>query len=269
MLLEVQHVAKRFGRIDALSDVHFGVGEGKVVALLGDNGAGKSTLIKILSGIHKPDRGQIVWQGTPVTFGSPHDAHQRGISTVYQDLAVVDLMSVYRNMFLGREDTITRGRWPFRWIDRNRAMRETNAALAELGIRLRSADETVARMSGGERQSIAIARGVHFSAKLLILDEPTSALSLKQSQRVLSSIESARGRGLSIIFITHNVHHVFSVADRYVVLSHGRTVADLAHGECTIADLSDLIIRGQEALGGVVPAVKPGGGSPPPMGIGP
>jgi simple sugar transport system ATP-binding protein len=247
-LLRVDHVSKRFGHIDALTDVHFAVGQAKVVALLGDNGAGKSTLIKILSGIHKPDRGRILWQDEPVTFGSPHDAHERGIATVYQDLAVVDLMSVYRNMFLGREDAITRGVWPFRWIDRKRAMRETNAALAELGIRLRSADETVARMSGGERQSIAIARGVHFSAKLLILDEPTSALSLKQSQRVLQSIDNARQRGLSIIFISHNVHHVFSVADRYVVLSHGRTIADVARGDCTVEELSDLIIRGEDAV---------------------
>jgi simple sugar transport system ATP-binding protein len=247
-LLEMKDVSKRFGHIEALTDVRFRVDEAKVVALLGDNGAGKSTLIKILSGIHQPDSGQILWQGQPVSFGSPHEAHERGISTVYQDLAVVDLMSVYRNMFLGREDAITRGVWPFRSLDRKRAIQETNTALAELGIHLRSAEETVARMSGGERQSIAIARGVHFSAKLLILDEPTSALSLKQSQRVLHSIESARERGLSIIFISHNVHHVFSVADRFVVLSHGRTIADVAREQCSIADLSDLIIRGQDAL---------------------
>jgi simple sugar transport system ATP-binding protein len=247
-LLEMNHVSKRFGHIEALTDVHFRVGEAKVVALLGDNGAGKSTLIKIMSGIHQPERGQILWQGKPITFSTPHDAHRCGIATVYQDLAVVDLMSVYRNMFLGREDAITRGVWPFRWIDRKRAIAETTAALAELGIHLRSADETVARMSGGERQSIAIARGVHFSAKLLILDEPTSALSLKQSQRVLQSIESARQRGLSIVFISHNVHHVFSVADQFVVLSHGKTIADIARGECSITELSDLIIRGQDAI---------------------
>jgi simple sugar transport system ATP-binding protein len=247
-LLEMHHVSKRFGHIEALTDVHFLVGEAQVVALLGDNGAGKSTLIKIMSGVHQPDAGQILWQGQPVSFSSPHDAHKFGIATVYQDLAVVDLMSVYRNMFLGREDAITRGVWPFRWIDRKRAVRETNTALAELGIHLRSADETVARMSGGERQSIAIARGVHFSAKLLILDEPTSALSLKQSQRVLQSIEGARERGLAIVIISHNVHHVFSVADRFVILSHGRTIADVARGDCTIEELSGLIIRGQDAV---------------------
>jgi simple sugar transport system ATP-binding protein len=243
----MNHVSKRFGHVHALTDVHFSVGVAKVVALLGDNGAGKSTLIKIMSGIHQPDSGEILWDGAPVTFETPHDAHQRGISTVYQDLAVVDLMSVYRNMFLGREDAITMRIGPFRWLDRKRAIRETNAALAQLGIHLRSAEETVARMSGGERQSIAIARGVHFSARLLILDEPTSALSLKQTQRVLRSIESARERGLSVVVISHNVHHVYSVADRFVVLSHGRTIADLARSECSIEDLSDLVIRGGEA----------------------
>jgi simple sugar transport system ATP-binding protein len=247
-LLEMNHVSKRFGHIQALTDVHFSVGAAKVVALLGDNGAGKSTLIKIMSGIHQPDTGQILWDGKPVTFATPQDAHQRGISTVYQDLAVVDLMSVYRNMFLGREDAIVIRIGPFRWLDRKRAIRETNAALAQLGIHLRSAEETVARMSGGERQSIAIARGVHFSARLLILDEPTSALSLKQTQRVLQSIESARDRGLSVIIISHNVHHVHAVADQFVVLSHGRTIADIARGECSIEQLSDLVIRGEDAV---------------------
>jgi simple sugar transport system ATP-binding protein len=247
-LLEINHVSKRFGHIQALTDVHFSVGAAKVVALLGDNGAGKSTLIKIMSGIHQPDSGQLLWDGEPVTFATPQDAHQRGIATVYQDLAVVDLMSVYRNMFLGREDAITIRIGPFRWLDRKRAIRETNAALAQLGIHLRSAEETVARMSGGERQSIAIARGVHFSARLLILDEPTSALSLKQTQRVLQSIESARDRGLSVIIISHNVHHVYSVADQFVVLSHGRTIAELARGSCSIEELSDLVIRGDDAV---------------------
>jgi simple sugar transport system ATP-binding protein len=247
-LLEMNHVSKRFGHIQALSDVHFSVGVARVVALLGDNGAGKSTLIKIMSGIHQPDSGRILWEGLPVTFATPQDAHQRGISTVYQDLAVVDLMSVYRNMFLGREDAITMRFGPFRWLDRKRAIRQTNAALAQLGIHLRSAEETVARMSGGERQSIAIARGVHFSARLLILDEPTSALSLKQTQRVLKSIESARDRGLSVVVISHNVHHVYSVADQFVVLSHGRTIADLTRRDCSIEELSDLVIRGEDAV---------------------
>jgi simple sugar transport system ATP-binding protein len=250
-LLEMNHVSKRFGHIQALTDVHFTVGVAKVVALLGDNGAGKSTLIKIMSGIHQPDSGQILWEGAPVTFETPQDAHQRGISTVYQDLAVVDLMSVYRNMFLGREDAITMRFGPFRWLDRKRAISETNAALARLGIHLRSAEETVARMSGGERQSIAIARGVHFSARLLILDEPTSALSLKQTRRVLQSIESARDRGLSVVVISHNVHHVYSVADQFVVLSHGRTIADLPRRDCSIEKLSDLVIRGDDAVAGV------------------
>jgi simple sugar transport system ATP-binding protein len=245
-LLEVRGVSKRFGRIDALKNVSLALGEAEVLALLGDNGAGKSTLIKILNGLFRPDRGQMLWQGEPVQFTSPRDAYDLGIATVYQDLAVVDLMSIYRNMFLGRESEITRGVWPFRWLDRRRARREARDALAQIGITIRNPDEPVARLSGGERQSIAIARGVHFSAKLLILDEPTSALSVKQSAEVLRSIEQARDKGLSVIVISHNVHHVYPVADRFVILSHGESIADFKRGECTKEEVSDLIVQGRQ-----------------------
>jgi simple sugar transport system ATP-binding protein len=245
-LLEARRISKRFGRIEALRGVNLSLGSAEVLALLGDNGAGKSTLIKILNGLFRPDRGEIVWQGTPVHFSSPRDAYGLGIATVYQDLAVVDLMSIYRNMFLGRETEITRGIWPFRWLDRKRAKREARAALAEIGIDIRNPDEAVARMSGGERQSIAIARGVHFSARLLILDEPTSALSLKQSAQVLKSIDEARDKGLSVIVISHNVHHVYPVADRFVVLSHGESIAEFKRGERSKEEVSDLIVRGRE-----------------------
>jgi simple sugar transport system ATP-binding protein len=247
-LLEARGISKRFGRIDALRNVTLGLGKSEVLALLGDNGAGKSTLIKILNGLFPPDRGDILWEGRPVRFHSPRDAYDLGIATVYQDLAVVDLMSIYRNMFLGREDEITRGFWPFRWLDRRRARREARAALAEIGITIRNPDEPVARLSGGERQSIAIARGVHFSAKLLILDEPTSALSLKQSAQVLKSIEQAREKGLSVIVISHNVHHVYPVADRFVILSHGESIADFKRGERTKEEVSDLIVQGRQLV---------------------
>ncbi len=245
-LLEVRGLSKRFGRIEALKNVSLALGEAEVLALLGDNGAGKSTLIKILNGLFRPDRGQMLWQGGPVQFTSPRDAYDLGIATVYQDLAVVDLMSIYRNMFLGRENEITRGVWPFRWLDRRRARREARDALAQIGITIRNPDEPVARLSGGERQSIAIARGVHFSAKLLILDEPTSALSVKQSAEVLRSIEQARDKGLSVIVISHNVHHVYPVADRFVILSHGESIADFKRGECTKEEVSDLIVQGRQ-----------------------
>jgi simple sugar transport system ATP-binding protein len=247
-LLEARGISKRFGRIVALKNVDLAVGETEVLALLGDNGAGKSTLIKILNGLFRPDRGQIVWEGRPVQFHSPRDAYDLGIATVYQDLAVVDLMSIYRNMFLGREQEITRGFWPFRWLDRRRARREARAALGEIGIDIRNPDEPVARLSGGERQSIAIARGVHFSAKLLILDEPTSALSVKQSAQVLKSIEQAREKGLSVIVISHNVHHVYPVADRFVILSHGESIADFKRGERTKEEVSDLIVQGRQLV---------------------
>jgi simple sugar transport system ATP-binding protein len=247
-LLEARGISKRFGRIEALRNVSLALEEAEVLALLGDNGAGKSTLIKILNGLFPPGRGQILWQGQPVSFDSPRDAYRLGIATVYQDLAVVDLMSIYRNMFLGREEEITRGFWPFRWLDRRRARREARAALAEIGISIRNPDEPVARLSGGERQSIAIARGVHFSAKLLILDEPTSALSLKQSAQVLKSIEQAREKGLSVIVISHNVHHVYPVADRFVILSHGESIADFKRGERTKEEVSELIVQGRQLV---------------------
>jgi len=247
-LIEARAISKRFGRIDALKNVDLGLGEAEVLALLGDNGAGKSTLIKILNGLFRPDRGEILWEGRPVRFDSPRDAYDLGIATVYQDLAVVDLMSIYRNMFLGREQEIMRGFWPLRWIDRRRARREARAALAEIGITIRNPDEPVARLSGGERQSIAIARGVHFSARLLILDEPTSALSVRQSAQVLRSIEQAREKGLSVIVISHNVHHVYPVADRFVILSHGESIADFKRGERTKEEVSDLIVQGRQLV---------------------
>jgi simple sugar transport system ATP-binding protein len=247
-VLEARGISKRFGRIVALKNVDLALGEAEVLALLGDNGAGKSTLIKILNGLFRPDRGQIVWEGRPVQFHSPREAYDLGIATVYQDLAVVDLMSIYRNMFLGRENEITRGFWPFRWLDRRRARREARAALGEIGIDIRNPDEPVARLSGGERQSIAIARGVHFSAKLLILDEPTSALSVKQSAQVLKSIEQARDKGLSVIVISHNVHHVYPVADRFVILAHGESIADFKRGERTKEEVSDLIVQGRQLV---------------------
>jgi simple sugar transport system ATP-binding protein len=256
-LIEARGVAKRFGRIEALKNVNLKLGRAEVLGLLGDNGAGKSTMIKILTGLFKPDKGQIFWEGAPVDFHSPRDAYDIGIATVYQDLAIVDLMSIYRNVFLGREKVVTSGIGPFRWINRRKAMNQARKAIADIGIQIRDADEPIARMSGGERQSIAIARAAYFSPKLLILDEPTSALSLRQCDRVLRSVEEARNKGISIIFITHNVHHVYPVADRFVVLSHGESIADLKRGQASKEDISELIVEGRagaEKLGIAAPA---------------
>jgi simple sugar transport system ATP-binding protein len=244
-LIEVSDVAKSFGRIEALRSVSFSLGEAEVLGLLGDNGAGKSTVIKILTGLFPPDKGEIRWEGEAVRFHSPRDAYDIGVATVYQDLAIVDLMSIYRNVFLGREKAVTKGWGPFRFIDRKRAHRDARKAISDIGITIRDPDEAIARMSGGERQSIAIARAAYFNPKLLILDEPTSALSLRQTDRVLKSVEEARNKGISIVFITHNVHHVFPVADRYVVLWHGESIAEFKRGDHTKEEISELIVEGK------------------------
>jgi simple sugar transport system ATP-binding protein len=245
-LVEGRGIAKNFGRIEALKNVNFSLGSAEVLGLLGDNGAGKSTLIKILTGLFHPDRGEIRWEGEPVRFNSPRDAYEKGVATVYQDLAIVDLMSIYRNVFLGRENAITKGFGPFRWIDRKKAHRDARKAISDIGIEIRDADEPIARMSGGERQSIAIARAAYFQPKLLILDEPTSALSLRQSQRVLKSVEEARNKDISIIFITHNVYHVFPIADRFVILSHGESIAEFPKDKHTRDEVAELIVVGKE-----------------------
>lgn len=242
-LVEVRNAAKKFGSVVALSDVSFAVPKASVLGLLGDNGAGKSTIIKVLSGVFSPDSGELLWEGNPTKFSSPSDANAHGVATVFQDLAIVNQMSIYRNMFLGHEREVLKGIWPFRWIDSKRAKEESERAIADVGIKVRSADEDVEFLSGGQRQSIAIARAVHFSARLLILDEPTSALSIRQQEQVLETIRQARSRGVSVIFISHNVHHVLPVADRIAILRHGRTVAQFEREEFDAEQIA-AIVRG-------------------------
>ncbi|HET9674229.1 MAG TPA: ATP-binding cassette domain-containing protein [Gaiellaceae bacterium] len=245
-LVEGRGIAKRFGRIEALRNVSFSLGDAEVLGLLGDNGAGKSTLIKILTGLFPPDKGEILWDGEPVQFSSPRDAYDIGVATVYQDLAIVDLMAIYRNVFLGREKAVTKGIGPFRWIDRKKAHADARKAISDIGIEIRDAEEPIARLSGGERQSVAIARAAYFNPKLLILDEPTSALSLRQTGRVLKSVEEARNKGISIIFITHNVYHVYPIADRFVILSHGESIAEFPKGKHSRDEVAELIVTGKE-----------------------
>jgi simple sugar transport system ATP-binding protein len=246
-LIEARGIAKSFGNIKALQGVDFTLGKAEVLGLLGDNGAGKSTLIKILTGLFPPDKGEIRWEGEAVHFHSPRDAYDKGVATVYQDLAIVDLMAIYRNVFLGREAAITKGFGPLKWLDRKKAIREAEKATADLGIDIRGrAEEPIARMSGGQRQSVAIARAAYFSPKLLILDEPTSALSLRQTDRVLKSVDEARNKGISIIFITHNVYHVYPIADRFVILSHGESIAEFPKGKHSRDEVSELIVTGKE-----------------------
>lgn len=238
-LVEMKGIKKNFGRVQALKGVDFHVGRNEVVGLLGDNGAGKSTLIKILVGYYQPDEGEIYFEGKPVQFNSPWDSRNLGIETVYQDLALVNLMPLWRNFFLGRE--VKRRIGPFTFIDRNRMRRTALEVLKEVGIFLRSPDETVAFMSGGERQAVAIARAIHFGAKLLILDEPTAALSVGETRKVLEHILEAKEKGISVIFITHNIYHVYEVADRLVLLEHGEKIGEYTKSEVTPEQVMDII----------------------------
>jgi len=241
----MENIVKRFGTVTALDGVDFTVHPREVAALVGDNGAGKSTLIKILTGVHTPTRGQIYFEGKPVQIRSPQDSRALGIETVYQDLALVDLMSITRNFFLGRE--LVGGIGPIRFLKLRRMNQQTRTSLSDIGIEVRSPTEKVERLSGGERQSIAIGRALHFGAKLLILDEPTSALSVGETRKVLNYTLNAKERGLSVIFITHNIHHVYMVADRYTIIRHGKLVGNYLKSELTETDIADLITGVREA----------------------
>jgi simple sugar transport system ATP-binding protein len=223
-LLELEDISKYYGNIIALTDVSTSVNAGEVTCVLGDNGAGKSTFIKILSGVHQPTDGTVRMNGNEVTFTHPRQSLDAGIATVYQDLAMVPLMSVWRNFWMGAEPT--KGRWPIQWIDTKKAKAIAKEELSKMGIDIRDTEQPVGTLSGGERQSVAIARAAYFGAKVLILDDPTSALGVKQSGVVLKYIKAARDRGLGVIFITHNPHHAYPVGDRFVILNRGRSMGN-------------------------------------------
>ena len=233
-IIEMIDIAKDYGHIRALEGVSLTVRSGEVTCVLGDNGAGKSTLIKIMSGLHQADSGAMKVNGVETRFDSPRDALQAGIATVYQDLAVVDLMETWRNFFLGSE---LRKPGPIlRPLDIAQMRRITSDELGKLGIHLGSVDQPLGTLSGGERQSVAIARAVYFGAKVLILDEPTAALGVKQSGIVLRYVARARESGVAVVFITHNPHHAYPVGDRFVILNRGRLMgswkkADISRDE--------------------------------------
>jgi simple sugar transport system ATP-binding protein len=212
--------------------------------VLGDNGAGKSTFIKVLSGVHQHDEGEYLIDGQPVRLSSPREALDRGIATVFQDLAMIPLMSIWRNFFLGSEPT--RGWGPARRFDVKSARRTCRQELAQMGIDIRDPDQPVGTLSGGERQSVAIARAVYFGARVLILDEPTSALGVKQAGVVLRYIVQAKQRGCGVIFITHNPHHAFLVGDRFTVLNRGRTLGSWRKGEIERDKLVQMMAGGEE-----------------------
>jgi len=240
-LLELRGVEQTFGRLVALHPIDLSLRAGQITALLGDNGAGKSTLIKVITGFHPPRRGQLLYEGAPVRFTSPQQARDRGIEAVYQDLALVPRCSIARNFFLGREPT----RRPFGLLDLAAMNEGARRALGEIGIAIRDPQAPVETLSGGERQAVAIGRAVYFGSRLLILDEPTSALSIGETLKVLGYMRQARDRGLGVLFITHNLHHVYEVADHLVVLSHGRVVADAPRDQLTPDQTAELIMEGR------------------------
>jgi simple sugar transport system ATP-binding protein len=243
-LLEVRNVSKYFGSVNALQDISLKVNAGEVTCVLGDNGAGKSTLIKILSGVHQPDQGNVLMAGEVTSFAGPREARAAGIATVFQDLATIPLMSVWRNFFLGNEPT--RGRGVLQRMDVKRAQRIMREEMAKMGIDVRDPNQTVGTLSGGERQAVAIARAVYFGAKVLILDEPTSALGVKQSGIVLKYVIQARQMGRGVIFITHNPHHAYPVGDRFVLLKRGQMMGSYLKSQTTLEDLTALMAGGAE-----------------------
>jgi simple sugar transport system ATP-binding protein len=243
-LVELEGVGKRYGNIIALRDITLEVDRGQITCVLGDNGAGKSTLIKIVAGLHKHDEGVFRVEGEEVSFGSPREALEHGIATVYQDLAVVPLMPVWRNFFLGSEKRAGSG--PFKRLDTGFMRATAKKELLDMGIDLRDVDQPIGTLSGGERQCVAIARAVYFGAKVLILDEPTAALGVKQAGVVLRYIAQARERDLGVIFISHNPHHAYPVGDRFLLLKRGRSIGYYTKDEITLAELTGQMAGGAE-----------------------
>lgn len=243
-VLQLVNVSKSFGPIDVLFDINLEVRAGEVLCLLGDNGAGKSTLIKTLSGVHKPSSGDILMDGQKVDFASPREAGDKGIATVHQFGGTFPLMSIGRSFFVGVEPV--KGWGPFKYYDRKTANAVAVKAVQAMGItRIDDGDRLVGGLSGGERQSLAIARAVHFGARVLILDEPTAALGVKQATHVLRIVNEAKKRGLAVIFITHQVMHAMAVGDHFAVLIRGAVAADFKKGERTREQITDLMAGGE------------------------
>jgi simple sugar transport system ATP-binding protein len=243
-LLRSKGLTKRFGKVTALQNVDFDVDYNEVVGLLGDNGAGKSTLVKTVMGVYPPDDGEIYFMGKKVRFRSPEEARASGIEIVYQGMNLIETMNIWRNFFVGKEETKKRGFLKF--LDIKAMKKKTLENLERVRVSMRSTDEYVNILSGGQKQSVAIGRALHFGAKLLILDEPTTALSVRETEQVLNFVKSLKGIGVSVIFITHNIYHVFDVADRFEILDHGILISslkkdDTGDGGCTPEVIMDLI----------------------------
>lgn len=243
--ISVENVSKIFGGYAALNNVSLEIHQGEVLCLLGDNGAGKSTLIKVLSGFHQPTSGVIRVEGREQPIKNPRDASDLGISTVHQFGGTFPLMSLERSFFVGLEPL--KGWGPFKVFDRKKANEIVVREMQAMGItRVTDGSRLVGSLSGGERQVSAIARAVYFGAKVLILDEPTAALGVKESAHVLRIVMEARNRGLAVVLVTHNVRHAMTVGDHFAILIHGRKADDFAKGERTRREITDLMAGGEE-----------------------
>jgi len=242
-LLRMVNISKRFGKVQALNGVDFDVNYNEIVGLLGDNGAGKSTLVKIFTGVFPPDTGDIYFEGKKISLKSPQDARRLGIEAVYQEATLVNTMSIARNFFLGREPT----KWGF-LLDKRRMNRESIEVLSQIGVKITSPRREVSLLSGGERQSICIGRALYFQAKLVAFDEPTAALSVKETEYVLEYIRSLKAKGISVVVITHNIYHVYDLADRFVILDRGKKIGEFVKAEVTPQDIIEVIRTGTASV---------------------
>ena len=241
-VLVLQDIRKRFGRVEVLQGVNLSVKPGEVVGLVGDNGAGKSTLVKIISGYMRPTSGTMRVAGRNVSFASPKEARKNGIETVYQDLAIVKDMNLWRNFFLGNE--ILKWRFPMAVLNRKEMKRICSEHLSDLGLTsVRTVDELALTLSGGERQTLAITRAVHFQSRVLVLDEPVAALSVRETRRVMEEIQRAKQEGLGVVYIDHNMNHVLPVADRVAVMRHGQLTTIDNPSNLTAEQLADIVAR--------------------------
>lgn len=238
--LQVRGLSKSYGTITALEGLDLDIRRGEVIGLIGDNGAGKSTFIKILSGVHRPTSGTIHLEGRPATIRTPRDAMLLGIETIYQYTAMIPEMSIMRNVFIGRE-LLRWGRRGFGILDRKAMHAQSMAAIADLGLHIRDPEAKVKELSGGQQQGVAIARAIHFKSKIMIFDEPTNHLSVKETNKVLDYVKQLRDQGKTCIFISHNLYHVHEVSDRVVAMARGRKVADVPRSEVDVIEMTRMI----------------------------
>jgi simple sugar transport system ATP-binding protein len=243
-VLELREVTVRFGSVPALSGVSLALRAGEVTCVLGENGSGKSTLVAVVSGLQRPVEGQLLLEGEPVRFRSPQHARSRGIATIWQDLAIAPLMSVWRNFFLGAEPT--RGMWPFRRLDVGRAEEITGRAMARVGVPGLDPGQPASALQAGERQSLAVARALHFGARVLVIDEPTAPMTVAQRALVLQSVVAARNSGLAVLFVTHSPQYAHLVGDRFLLLGAGRVAGNLTRQDVDVDDLTRLVGGGDE-----------------------